>query len=203
MTAAAAAWRLTTALVGEPSSAREGAVAVALAAGAGLVEGVALGIAQARGLAGYLTPRARRRWVQATCVVAVAGWALASLPSTVMAADAGPEPPRLLTIAGGAGLGALMGLAMGGAQSLVLRGQVARPGRWVVANVLAWAPAMAVLFTAASTPEASWPTVSVVGLGAGSGVVAGALVGALTAPYVVNGRLRRAQPPAVAGISAR
>ena len=88
-----------------------------------------------------------------TVAVAVAvaglGWASASAPA-VFAGDAGQEdagaPAWPLILVGGALLGAGMGALLGAAQALALRRLVAHPRRWVAANVLGWAPAMAVIF---------------------------------------------------------
>ena len=68
------------------------AAALALVVGGGLVEGIALGVAQATGLRGLLPKSARRAWVLVTVVVAGLGWAGASAPA-VLAPDGGPEPP--------------------------------------------------------------------------------------------------------------
>jgi len=70
-----------------------------------------------------------------------------------------------------------MGAALGAAQALVLRGHVAHPWRWVGANAVAWAPAMAVIFLGASTPGADWPVAAVARLGAVTGLAAGTVLG--------------------------
>lgn len=176
MTAAALAARTSQGLVGESSTGRAAAVALSLVVAGGLVEGVALGVAQVAGLGRWLPGLDRGRWVLVTVAVAGLGWAAASAPS-VLADDGGSTPPLPLILAGAAGLGAAMGAVLGAAQALVLRGQVAHPWRWAGANALAWPAAMAVIFVGATTPSAEWPTPAVVGLGTATGLAAGAALG--------------------------
>lgn len=177
MTAAAGAAKATQALVGEPSTGREAAVALSLVIAGGLVEGVALGVAQAAGLGRWLPRPDRRRWVLVTVAVAGIGWAAASAPSVLAGDDGGGQPSWLLIALGAAGLGVAMGGVLGAAQALVLRGHVTHPGRWVAANALAWAPAMSVIFLGATAPGAGWSVPAVVGLGTLTGAAAGAALG--------------------------
>lgn len=77
-----------------------------------------------------------------------------------------------------------MGPVLGGAQALTLRGAAAAPARWVLANTLAWPPAMVVIFIGATAPGASWSTPAVTLTGAVTGAVAGTVLGVLTAPWL-------------------
>ncbi len=182
---AAAAYAVVDAR-GAPGTGPEVAAALALVVGAGLVEGAALGGAQAGGLRAWLpdtwTARRARRWVLVTVLVAGLGWAAGSAPAVLSAdapaGDAGPSP--WLVVLGAAGLGAAMGAVLGAVQAGVLRGVVAHPRRWVTANVLAWMAAMVVLFLGATGPAADWPVWGVVTTGVLSGALAGALVGVVT-----------------------
>jgi len=175
MTAAAAASRAA-------SQVGDGRVGVALGiiVLGGLVEGSALGALQGWWLAHRFPGLSRTPWLLVTVVVAGLGWAAASLPG-LSAASTGGEPPVVLVVLGALALGALMGALLGAAQALVLRKLVRHPWRWVSINALAWAPAMAVIFTGAMLPDASWSTPAVVLLGTASGIVAGAVLGAVTA----------------------
>jgi hypothetical protein len=201
MTAAAAASTTANHAIENPSSAPGVAAALGLAVAGGLVEGTALGYAQARGLAGLLPAPARRRWLGATVVVAGLGWAAGSLPAVLADGQGdGSEPPRVLVLAGAAGLGAVMGAALGAAQAWALRGHVARPWRWVGASAVAWTPAMVVVFGGASTPDADWPPGAVVGLGTLTGVAAGAVLGLVSGLFLPAldgeaGRWRPRRPP--------
>jgi hypothetical protein len=158
--------------------------ALALVVAGGLVEGTALGVLQAAGLAPVVPGLDRRRWILVTVLVAGLGWAAASAPATLSTDDGGPGPALVLVLAGAAGLGAAMGAVLGGAQSLVLRHRVAHPGRWPGANALAWTAAMPVIFLGANVTGADWPIWSVALLGAVTGAAAGAVLGLITALFL-------------------
>ncbi len=143
----------------------------------GLVEGVALGSAQAWPLGRWLPLLRRGRYVFATVLVAGLGWAAASAPATLSNDDGGSAPPLALVLAGAAGLGLVMGPVLGAAQALALRGAVAHPWRWVGANAAAWPLAMCLIFLGASAPEADWPLGRVLLVGLGTGAAAGAALG--------------------------
>lgn len=180
MTAAAAAAKISIVRIGEPSGGREVAAALSLVVAGGLVEGIALGALQARGLADWLPRRRRTAWVLVTVVVAGLGWAGASAPGVLSSADGGAPPPLLLVLAGAVGLGVAMGAVLGGAQALVLRGQVPHHLRWVGANALAWAFAMPVIFVGATSAQTGWSLAGVTLLGAVTGAAAGAVLGLVT-----------------------
>lgn len=172
MTAAAGAARLA-----DPLGVAAG-LAVLLAGG--LVEGTALGWAQSHVLARVAPALARRRYLVATVLVAGVGWAAASARSAVGDGPDSSQPPLTLMLPGAVGLGLVMGPALGAAQALALRGAVAHPWRWVVANTAAWPVAMAVIFLGATAPDASWPVWSVLVLGTVTGGVAGGLLGVVS-----------------------
>jgi uncharacterized integral membrane protein len=186
MTAAASSAKVSQALVGEPTEVAEVLVALAVVVGGGLVEGVALGTAQSWALRRTHPDHAHRRFVAATVLFAGLGWAAVSAPAALAgpAGGAGSEPPQVLVVLGGAGLGLLLGALLGAAQAWALRGSVRRPGTWVVANAVAWVPTMAVIFLGATTPDAGWSPVHVALLGTVTGAVAGALLGAVLAWWV-------------------
>lgn len=179
MTAAAAAAKTGQSLVGEPSGGRDAAVVLGLVVAGGLVEGLALGVAQASGLASWLTHRRRVGWVLTTLAVAGVGWAAASAPS-VLEEPGGTGPSFLLVVLGAMGIGLLMGAALGAAQALVLRGVVPHPWLWVSANVTAWVLAMPVIFVGATIPDTGWQVATVVVLGTATGLVAGAVLGVVS-----------------------
>jgi hypothetical protein len=146
----------------------------------GLVEGSALGALQGWWLARRFPGLPRMSWLVVTIVVAGLGWAAASLPG-LGASSTGGEPPVALVVLGALALGAVMGALLGAAQALVLRKHVRHPWRWVSISALAWAPAMAIIFTGAMLPDASWSTPTVVVLGVATGIVAGAVLGGVSA----------------------
>lgn len=184
MSAAAGAARGAEVIAGPTPSGTAAAWALAVVVAGGLVEGLALGLLQGRVLRGWLVTFRHVRWVVVTVLVAGLGWAIASAPSVLSGDEAGPEPSRALVLLGAAGIGIVMGLALGGAQALVLRGAVARPGRWVAASALGWTPAMVVIFAGATTPQPGWSTVAVVVTGTVTGVGAGALLGLITGAFL-------------------
>lgn len=202
ITAAAGAARASQALVGEPGTAREAAMALSLVVAGGLVEGVALGLAQAIGLRSLLPAAGRRRWVLVTVAVAGLGWAAGSAPAVLAGGgDGGGAPAWLPVIAGAAGIGVVMGAALGAAQATVLRRHVRHPWRWIGANAAAWTPAMALIFIGAGLPGAGWPVLAVLVTGTLTGLTAGAVLGLVTGRFLpalgAPARRRRDSPAIV------
>lgn len=154
--------------------------ALAVVVGGGLVEGAALAWFQGRVLAAVLPALSRVRYGVATVTVAGLGWAAASVPSVLAGDGADRTPPPAAVLVTAAGLGILLGLVLGGAQAVALRGAVPRPGRWLAASAVGWAPAMAVVFAGATTPDATWPAGAVVVTGAVTGAAAGTVLGLVT-----------------------
>ncbi|HNJ77731.1 MAG TPA: hypothetical protein PKX56_00135, partial [Marmoricola sp.] len=150
----------------------------------GLVEGTALGLAQVQAFRPTHPRIQRRTFLAWTIVVAGLGWAAASAPSVLAGPGDGSEPPRVLVVLGGAGLGLLMGPLLGLAQSLGLRRAAAHPRSWIVANTLGWVPAMAVIFLGATTAAATWSWVQVTLLGTATGAIAGAALGLVLGVFV-------------------
>jgi hypothetical protein len=184
MTAASGAAKAVQALAERPGESGGGAVALGLIVAGGLVEGLALGAAQGFTLSRYWPTLARGRYIMVTVVLAGVGWAAASAPSVLAADDGGTEPPLALLLAGGAGIGLVMGPLLGTAQAWALGSAVRHPWRWVVANTVAWPPVMAVIFFGASRPEANWSVPAVLGIGALTGLAGGTLLGVLTGAWL-------------------
>jgi hypothetical protein len=220
MLAAAGAARVGQALVGEPGTAAEAATVVTVAVAGGLIEGLAVAVATGYGLRSAVPGLPLRRWIAVTTAVAGLGWAGGSLPASLSGASAdGSQPPLALIAAGAAGIGVVMGALLGAAQALVLRGGVPHPARWVTASAIAWAPAMAVIFTGATIPDGSWTVAQVLVTGLVTGLVAGAvlglllswgaracvgttLFGELTLSFLTSG-LRRLCPAGLIGLAVR
>lgn len=180
MCAAAGAATASHTWWGEPATAGAVTASLLLVVTAGLVEGTALGLAQAHLLRGSGWAVRRRRFLMATVLVAGLGWAAASAPAALAGPGGdGAEPSRLLVVLGGAGLGLVLGPLLGSAQATALTAMARRS--WVTANLLAWPAVMAVLFLGATTPGADWSPAAVVLAGALTGAVAGAVLGALLA----------------------
>ncbi|GAA4350156.1 hypothetical protein [Microbacterium rhizosphaerae] len=185
MAASAVATRTAQTLVADPAR------GLWIIVAGGLIEGMALGVAQGAGLARWLHGR-RLRWVLVTVLVAGIGWAAGSAPAALTTDEGGGEPPRLLILAGAAGLGLVMGALLGAAQAVVLRGRAAHPWRWIPASALGWTAAMPVVFLGAGFAGADWPLAAVAALGAVTGMVGGAVLGLVSGPF-----LRTLQGPRV------
>lgn len=156
-------------------------LALSLIVAGGLVEGVVVGAAQATVLGRWLPHLRVVRWMLLTTLVAGLGWAAASAPAQLPAATGeDATPPLALVIAGALALGAAMGAILGVVQATVLRGHVPHPWRWVAVSTVAWTPAMAIIFVGATAPDETWSTPVVVALGTATGVLAGAVLGALS-----------------------
>lgn len=185
MTAAASAAKASQAWVGEPAGGGEIAGALAVVVVGGLIEGTSLGTAQSWALRLTHPAHRRGRYLVVTVVVAGLGWAGASTPAALGGAGAGgAEPSRALVVLGGAGLGLLMGCLLGAAQAWSLRDAVERPAQWVVANAVAWVPAMGLIFLGATAPGAQWAWWRVALLGALTGAAAGTVLGLVLGRWV-------------------
>jgi hypothetical protein len=163
------------------------AAAAALVA-AGAVEGVAVGYAQWRVLRDPLAALRARSWVLATVIGAVVAWTLGMVPSTLAAGTGeGGVPP--FSDAVQYLLAALMGLVLGPVlgvpQWRVLRRFVPRAGQWVLANAVAWAAGMPVIFLAAGSVPAGAPLWLLAAAVLGACAAAGAVVGAVHGVWLV------------------
>jgi len=183
MTAAAAAARTATTLA-ERGVANAAAWGLTVVIVGGVVEGAALGWLQARALEGVLDVSARRRWGLVTVLVAGLGWAFASAPAIVGGDGAGDQPPLALVLLGALALGGVMGAVLGAAQASALRGRVRHPGTWIAGSAVGWAAAMPIIFVGATGVGATWPWPLVVLTGTVTGLVAGAVLGLVTRPFL-------------------
>lgn len=144
--------------VGEALETQPGTTAVivgavlAIVLGAAL-EGVLVGWAQGRVLHQAAPVISTRRWCVATAIGAAAAWLLGMVPSTVLAlrdggGDSSPpaEPPALVRMALALALGAVLGLVLAYPQTFELRRLTPKTRYWLVANALAWAVGMPLIF---------------------------------------------------------
>ena len=137
-----------------------GTGAVLVGAGAAVIlgilfEGVLVGSAQARVLRIVLGGLSVADWIKATMLGAAVAWLLGMVPSTVAAlvasgplsgATSAPEPSPTVQYGLALLLGAVTGPVLGLGQWLVLRRHVVRASRWIMANAVAWALGMVVIF---------------------------------------------------------
>lgn len=163
----------------EPTGFPSQLVMLALKALSGVVEGAVLGVVQASLMRRRLPGLSIRRWSLATCAVAVAGWAVGSSFSVFGGGGPGGgfDPDPLLTVALAAGFGLAVGTLFGGVQALALGGLGVRRWPWVIGNAAGWSLGLPAIYLAASGAIAGpvWL------LGAGGGLIAGAVVGLATA----------------------
>lgn len=172
-----------------------------------LLEGVLVGIAQSRVIRASFPSITAQGWITATMVGAGAAWVLGMVPSTVAAllstgSAAGAAPPAQPTALVQYGLalllGAVTGPVLGMGQWFVLRRHVARAGRWIGANAVAWGLGMALIFF--GMDQLPWErggiplVLGVYGVCGAAGLLVGAIHG-----WVLRDLLRQTRPiPAAA-----
>lgn len=170
--------------IGEPVTAVERWGAFGLLVGAGALEGLALGGFQWRVLRRAFPAIRARQWVGVTVVVAVGGWVLGMLPSTLSApAASGGEPfdpPLALVALGAIAGGAAAGLVFGAAQWTVLRHHTPEARRWIGANALGWALGIGWIYVAASLPPEGSAPLAVAAFGIAGGLLSGLSMGGVT-----------------------
>ena len=169
------------------------ALAFASAVLSGAIEATIVGLAQWWAVRPWLPALGRRAWWLATLAGALLAYVLGYLPSTIMGlmettADAAPatEPPQWLVLLLAAALGAVAGAVLSFAQSLALRPHVARAGRWIPANMLAWAVGMPVVFWAMDLAFKLSSTAAAIAVVALALLVMGAVVGAIHGAFLVG-----------------
>lgn len=177
------------------------AVAVVAIVAGTLIEGLAVGTAQWLVLRRPFPGIAWRTWAGATAIGAGIAWTFGMLPSTLMsigqdsaqATTSEPSPAIVYTLAFAMGL--MLGPVLGGAQWLVLRRQVAGAGIWMLANALAWAFGMVIVFAGVSSAFDRGVSPSGMLLGLLSLVATGAVVGGIHGLALIRlvGQ-RRAEP---------
>lgn len=144
---------------------------------AGLLEGAAIGVAQAHVLARYAPDVNGRDWVSATVAAAGFAWFVGMTGGALMSGDIAP-PALLAAVLVPAWSAALV--AMGYAQWRVLRRTVTDSARWVWATAGAWLIGVAIPVAALSSAPNSWPGWAHAGIGVLAAVAMGLTVGAVT-----------------------
>lgn len=176
--------------------------ALVIVLGSTILEGTAVGLGQWLVLRSVLPWLKARTWWLATSAGAFVAWVLGMIPSTVMntTADAGNAPAPEMSDWLVFGMAALMGLVLGPVlglpQWLVLRRRVAGAGWWVVANAVAWAAGMALIFFVVALVPAGDLTPATVVIILGGLALAGAVVGAIHGIALVWLLVRRRRPAA-------
>lgn len=168
-----------------------------------LLEGVVVGVAQWLVLRRALPRMPWREWVIATSVGAGIAWLFGMIPSTIIGISqllAPPtvpepvaEPAQSTMLLGAAALGFLLGPVLGFGQYLSLGRYVKKAGWWILANAVAWAVSMTIVFAGVgAVPDegTTWRTIAILAFStASAGAAAGAIHGAVLLRLL---RLRRA-----------
>jgi hypothetical protein len=144
---------------------------------AGAAEGASLGFAQWLVLRRHLPDLSRNAWVVATLLAAMWAYAIAMIATQVV--DLSALDPAVLVV-GGAALGMLFVLSIGGAQWFVLRHHIPKSGWWVLANAVAWPIGVAMPFVTIGLVPDPAPVVALILSGILGGLLMGLVVGALT-----------------------
>jgi hypothetical protein len=169
-------------------------IAFAGAVVSGAVEATIVGLAQWLAMRPWFPQIERAAWWRATFIGALLAYVLGYLPSTLInlaqtgdtAAAPIAEPPQAVVLLLAAGLGAVAGAILSFAQYRVLRGSVARAGRWVPANMLAWAAGMPIIFWAIDLAFKLPQTWQAVALMIAALLAMGAVVGAIHGAVLVR-----------------
>ncbi len=178
---------LTLYWIGEPESWPEKIAVLSAMMLAGAAEGWLVGAFQSKVLVEKIPNLSRPAWIRATVAVAVAGWFLGMLPSTLMSGQVTPdnalppaEPPLWLVALGAVGMGLVLGAIFGLAQQRVLRRYIGHSNQWIVANSLAWGAGLWWVYLGASWPKGGEPIWILVLSGVVSGLLMGLTVGVVT-----------------------
>lgn len=175
--------------LGEPQSWPTRIGFLLLMLGAGALEGYAVGWFQWRVLRERFTvPKAD--WIGATVSVAVLGWLLGMLPSTLASnPESGAvafEPSlgqiALFALLFGLGAGVLFGIG----QWVVLRHYAEGAGVWVMANALGWGLALVWIYPIASSMPVGIALWQQVLLGALAGLLSGVSIGGITGWFLLR-----------------
>lgn len=144
---------------------------------AGVLEGLALGIAQVGPLRSTWPEIDGASWVKATALAAGLAWLVGMGGSSLVQNSSVSRPLAigLLAVAGPIAL-----LSMGFLQWLVLRRVVSNSGRWVPVTAGAWMIGVAVPVISLSAIPNSWPPAAHLVVAVAAAVVMGLIVGALT-----------------------
>lgn len=160
----------------------------------GGIEGWVVGFAQATVLKSRL-PKVKG-WIRATVFGAVTAWMLGMIPSTVInlltlgqqqaQTQTPPDISDALQLLLAAGLGFVAGPILAVFQWRVLRFYVERAGLWILANALAWAVGMPIIFWGAQSVDPASPLGSIVLTIGAALFLAGATVGAIHGAFLLK-----------------
>ena len=176
--------------IGEPIQWADKITVLAAMMLAGAAEGWLVGAFQASVLREKIPNLSRPAWIRATIAVAVAGWFLGMLPSTLMAGqppgESAAEPPLWAVALGAVAMGLAFGAIFGLAQQRVLRRYISNSRPWIIANSLAWGGGMWWVYLGASWEKGGEPLWMLVLSGVVSGLLMGITVGLITGWFLLK-----------------
>lgn len=160
---------------------------------AGIVEGAALGYAQARVLRRRLPRLSVRGWTARTALAAPVAWLIGM--SAAESSQVWLRWPVAVQLAAGLPAALLLLCSLGLAQWPELRRQIAGSGWWIPGSAAAWCAGLGV-FLAVATPlwEPGQSPAVVLGIGAGAGILMAATV-AIVSGMVLDRLLRTGHRP--------
>lgn len=163
-------------------------ITIAVAAVAGAIEGLTVGIAQWRVLRTVLARVTGRQWVGATVLGAVIAWIAGMMIGSnagEVFADGG-DPGVLMMVAAGASIGALAGVLLALPQWLVLRRAASSAALWIPAHALGWAVGIVISFVGVDLAGRATSMALSVGVIAASAVAMGAAAAAISGLALVR-----------------
>jgi len=149
-----------------------------------VVQGLALGMLQARALSLRHFELPEHRMVRVSLVGTGIVWAVAVLP-TLLAGHVEDGPPVGLVVLGAVGLGLVSGTLLGATHAFPVRDVVTHhPWRWVAVSTVIWPVATILVFLGASVLDAGRPLLVVGGLALVVGVVGAAVLGIFSGAWL-------------------
>jgi len=183
MSAAAVAGRFGDRLFGDGGTAGHWLVLVVVVVGC-LLQGLALGVLQARALTLRHFGLPQHRMVRVALVGTGIGWSVSVFP-TLLAGHVDNGPPVGGVVLAAVGIGLLGGTLLGTTQALLVRDVLTHhPWRWVATSTVTWPTAMILLFLGASVLDAGRPLVVVGGLALVMAVLAAVVLGILSGAWM-------------------
>jgi hypothetical protein len=158
----------------------------------GAIEGAIVGACQWWAMHPWFARISKRAWLLATVSGAMVAWFFGSLPFALIdmgsQAPEAPaaEPPQWIVLLGAAGIGLVAGAVLAFFQWRVLRKSAHKAGRWLPANMLAWAAGMPLIFWGMDLIQKGLAPVGAILALAGILFLTGAVVGAIHGAFLVR-----------------
>lgn len=162
-----------------------GLLFLAVAIGAGYLEGWLSGFCQWIVLQERFPSISLKPWVRASGFGAAIAWFLGSLPSIAFASLPGFKFPPIMLVFTAILAGMILGGIIGLFQWRVLKNHSPHSGLWIIGNVLAWPIGTLIIYIVARTASSSSAPMLIFGLGAFSGLASGLAIGGITGLFFI------------------